>query len=529
MLRPSTVIRAGFVLFLAVIVVALAQYQPTPTAGTVYASQSDLATFVDKPSDATETYAGSGIYKRATISPEIEAAVKAQSQEDWEKYHIAKESNLGLPLGSVFLQAANGKYVELALYERAAFTVFEGKPARQILSTIIFEGRVQVTEDEFISVPSYLRSTFASLPIAGEGGDQSTPLVGTVAKLLSTDKAKAVDAGWSKADQLFRWDGTFVAPDSSLKTEPLLLGQPDATTGHKVPDVISAGLTRLFSEKVVENAGLPLSPAVWMLAQVKGAQTVVCVQVFQRAIVTYNPANDESNRVQVGLGGGIVQGGLGSNLGPTATPLPSTPAATPKPYEGTLTLEVSYKGGTASFITQEGGAIFKSRNSANLAIVLDTGYDTMGYSANVNYEFISLPVGTLDGAGGERTYSGNGRRIYVGSRGSSEGLFSFYNTAPEEKNRNGVKTITIYFSSKNDEGSKKLLKNSAMTEKISASVLMSLLGRMVDYPSSDSGGVVEKIKATLGQNRVDALAPFFGGYHEESYNLVPLTVLPPSE
>jgi hypothetical protein len=406
-MRPAF-IRAGFVLLFTVVAVALAQYQPTPAA-TVYASQGELATFIDKPSDAIETYSGSGIYKRASISPEIEAAIRTQSQEDWEKYHIAKESNLGLPLGSVFLQAKNGKYVELALYERAAFTVFKGKPARQILSTIIFEGKVQVTEDEFISVPSYLRNTFAGLPIAGEG-DQSTPLVGAVAKLLSTDKAKAVDVGWSKTDQLFRWDGTFVAPDSNLKVEPLPLGQPDTTTGHRVPDVMSMGLSNLFGEKVVENAGLPLSPTLWILAQVKGEQTLVCVQVFQRAIVTYNPANDEANRVQVGLGGGIVYGGL------TIATVPATPTSLATATPPFIGIKVTYSRGELRFQDEYpgiNGPRLRITNETALAELLDRVVN-LTHPGTHRIDFVAINRGFTGDFPERGTYNNKGARYAAG-------------------------------------------------------------------------------------------------------------------
>src|SRR5450759_3226613 len=93
-------------------------------------AQTVLPTFVDLPAGVTETYPGSGLYK-AGISDGMAAAIVQQTQENYDKYGIAKESNLGLPLGSVYVKAANGRYVELALYERAAFTVFNGQPARQ--------------------------------------------------------------------------------------------------------------------------------------------------------------------------------------------------------------------------------------------------------------------------------------------------------------------------------------------------------------------------------------------------------------
>lgn len=398
-------VRAGIVLLLGVAALALILWQPAPTTTNAYASQGELPTFVDRPADAAETYPGSSIYKRAAISPEIEAAVGAQSQEDWEKYHITKESNLGLPLGSVFLRAANGKYVELALYERAAFTVFKGKPARQILAGIIFEGKVQVTEDESIAVPSYLRSVFADLPVAGEAS-QSTPLVGAIAKLLSTDRAKAADANWSKADQLFRWNGGFEALDGSLKVEPLALGQPDATTGHRVPDVIGSGLGKMFGEKIVENAGLPLSPAVWILAQVKGAPQAVCVQVFQRAIVTYNPANDEANRVQVGLGGGTIYLGLSTDdPPPTAAPVPPpSPTATPASGEGPEDYQTTFRdknGQEHKFVYDNAPS---SEQLPRLALTLATDEDKSDYAELLKRtgrtsDFAFIVAGYYEGTG----------------------------------------------------------------------------------------------------------------------------------
>jgi hypothetical protein len=284
-----------------------------------------LPTFVDLPQGAAETYPGSGMFK-APISQPMSGSVDKQTQENWEKYRITKESNLGLPLGSVYLRARNSQYVELAIYERAAFTIFKGKPARQILSTILFEGRVQVTEDEFIKIPEYIRGVFAELPIAGEGA-QGTPLVGQVAKMLSTEKSKAVDGSWTVADKLMRWNGQTEPVKSSFNVESLPLGEADNTTGHKIPLVVGAGLTKMFNDKLVENVGLPLSPPMWIAAKIDDQIKPTLVQVFQRAIVTYNPANDEANRVQVGLGGAIALGGLSvTTPPPTPTPLPSPTA-----------------------------------------------------------------------------------------------------------------------------------------------------------------------------------------------------------
>jgi hypothetical protein len=298
-------------------------------------AQTGLPTFVDLPQGATEIYPGSGIYK-TDISQPMGQAVEVRAQDNWEKFQIAKESNLGLPLGSMYLQAQNGKYVELALYERAAFTAFQGNPVPQILSAVLSTGKIQVSEAEFIKLPDTVRQGFSGLPIAGEGG-LDTPSVARMAVLQSADKSKAVDADWSAAEKMLGSDGTLDALDPTLGVTPLQLGEPDGTTGHRVPDLISTGLSKLFGEQVLGNAGLPLSPAVWIEAKINGVLAPVCVQVFERMVVTYNPDNDEANRVQVGLGGAIVWQGLANAIQPMPTPTVTSEAtaipsgATPVP------------------------------------------------------------------------------------------------------------------------------------------------------------------------------------------------------
>jgi hypothetical protein len=354
-----------------------------------------LPTFVDLPQGATETYPGSGMFK-ASISQSMAAAIDVQTQENWNKYRIAKESNLGLPLGSLYLKAPNGKYVELAVYERAAFTVFRGKPARQIVSAVLSSGRIQVEMAEFVQLPESTVRAFLKLPIAGEGGAE-TPSVEAMDRLLTADGAKAVDAGWSMADKMLNADGTLSVPDPKLNITPLTLRQPDATTGHRVPEAMGTGLQKLFGEKLLENAGLPLGPAVWVQARINGAVKPVVVQVFERMIVTYNPSNDENNRVQVGLGGQIVHNGLSTSNAPAGTPPIATivatsttaPAATP----GT-TASVELRNDFGHITISDGETFaFRSRDNAVLTQMFRKIYTETGKTGRVDAHFKFLPNG----------------------------------------------------------------------------------------------------------------------------------------
>ncbi len=70
---------------------------------------------------------------------------------------------------------------------------------------------------------------------------------------------------------------------------------------------------------------MPIGPAIWVMARIKGELKPVCVQVLERMIITYNPTNDQQNRVQVSLAGSTIYNGLGGQ--------PSTPGILPTGIE----------------------------------------------------------------------------------------------------------------------------------------------------------------------------------------------------
>lgn len=297
----STKWLAAAVLLLAALLGAMSRYAS--------AAEQAAPTFVDRPGDAAQTFDGSNVYARQRISDDLQKAIEAQAQRDWEQFKIARESNLGLPLGSAFLQARNGKYVEVAFYERAAFTLNGGQPARQLLSSVVTSGKVQIDETEYIDLPLVAKIALPTLPVAGEVG-ADTVSFGTMAKLLSTDKSKAFDANASAADKWLHPDASTSPIDTTKGMEALSLGGADATTGHRIPSAIGDGLARLFGTRAMENVGLPVGPAIWVMARIGGVLKPVCAQVFERMTVTYNPSNSEQNRVQVSLGGATVYAGL---------------------------------------------------------------------------------------------------------------------------------------------------------------------------------------------------------------------------
>lgn len=178
------------------------------------------------------------------------------------------------------------KFVEMAVYERGVFTpVLDGErtkeagsavysPQLQRLASIIFEGKVQLTNDQFVAVPENVTQLFAKLPIAGNGS-LDTPTVGQVASFLSTDPTKAIDANWEVANQKLSASGVLSIPTEPVAPQKLLLGAQNATTGHRTAQVVETGLQAIYKDKVVPNVGLPLSAPFWIDANV-GARCSPC-------------------------------------------------------------------------------------------------------------------------------------------------------------------------------------------------------------------------------------------------------------
>lgn len=291
---------------------------------TATGSDSALPTLVSLPLNAVEVYSGSLF--TAPISEGMSKAVDAAVRSDWEKHLIARETNLGLPLGSVYLKVKGNTYIEVAFYERAAFTALRGEPIRQVLSNALFGGRIQVTESDYIILPPTVELSFSRLPIAGEAGPR-TPTIAAMRPLLTADKARAVDLNWNIADRMLSTDGSLRMLDPEMKAEALPLGAPDSTTGHRVPADIVLRLREMFGgneTEIIENVGLPISPSVWIQAVIQGRLSLVLVQAFERGLVTYNPSNDTAYRVQIGLWGQTVYRGL-------TMPQYSTPCAVTVP------------------------------------------------------------------------------------------------------------------------------------------------------------------------------------------------------
>ena len=148
---------------------------------------------------------------------------------------------------------------------------------------------------------------------------------------------------------------TLDQPPASLKIDNYFVA-----TGHNVPAVFSDFLNltgKIWdgnqysdgkgvygSNPIAVTFGYPISEAYWVSAVVAGQPRNVLVQLFERRVLTYTPANSDPYKVEMGnIGQHYYQWRyINKEMPPpTSTPLPVTTAPTPVTTAPTTTLSVT--------------------------------------------------------------------------------------------------------------------------------------------------------------------------------------------
>jgi hypothetical protein len=142
-------------------------------------------------------------------------------------------------------------------------------------------------------------------------GDPSDPNAPTYASFASRLASPPLPTGSTITQTLDR-EGN-VGNDPSLAGQEVTAGSPVTETNHAVASVFwefmtSSGL--IFEKGGMANAplfqdpfyatGFPISEAYWSRVLVNGVSQPVLIQVFERRVLTYNPANPEGWKVEAG-------------------------------------------------------------------------------------------------------------------------------------------------------------------------------------------------------------------------------------
>ncbi len=141
-----------------------------------------------------------------------------------------------------------------------------------------------------------------------------------------------------------RIDGnSTVSKDANLGNFNVKYAYYDQTLGHNIPDVFmnffkSQG--QVYQNGTYQNGpvldwvfacGLPITEPYWANVKVSGKDSWVIVQLFERRVLTYNPANAPEWRVEMGNVGQHYYSWRYANSSPGPTDPAPTPAPNPSP------------------------------------------------------------------------------------------------------------------------------------------------------------------------------------------------------
>ena len=172
-------------------------------------------------------------------------------------------------------------------------------------------GNVQLGERRFEPGPA------ARIPVAGDLDDPLAPTYASFARVAATDgSAVAPHAPNGRPAQQIDRAGT-ITPRADLATAypESTYAAYDEVTGHNIPRVFTQFMARRGTvqtprgqrtEQLIDPlalVGRPISEAYWADVTLGGRVQTVLVQLFERRVLTYNPANPAGQRVEFGNAG----------------------------------------------------------------------------------------------------------------------------------------------------------------------------------------------------------------------------------
>lgn len=185
-----------------------------------------------------------------------------------------------------------------------------------LLVVEMISGRLQVDDDTFE------QRTPAAVPIAGDPlNNAEAPTYAALAPVASTDGNNAAPARMGeRVSAFFGPGGIEEQPELAAPETEIVRYEP--ATGHNLPRVFeqflqSLGIDPLFA------FGYPISEPYWTQVNVDGQPQTVLFQAFERRMLTYNPANPDPWKVEMGnVGQHYLRWRYGRGPGYAQPPLP---------------------------------------------------------------------------------------------------------------------------------------------------------------------------------------------------------------
>ncbi|NJK79846.1 MAG: hypothetical protein HC914_08085 [Chloroflexaceae bacterium] len=211
-----------------------------------------------------------------------------------------------------------------------------------LLPIEMMTGQLQVGENEF--------ETRARANIAAIGDPGNFPTYADLSVLYNRQPDTSIEQG-EPVTRFLNTNGNVTNDYEQFASDPnTFLGAADPQTGYRVAQAFlnfqgQQGFVFENNQYVFGPVfdplfvfGLPVTDAYWVNVEVAGEAVPVLFQIFERRVLTYNPANDASFRVEMGnVGQHYYQWRYGDQQPtPTATVQADTTAtATVEPTAGT--------------------------------------------------------------------------------------------------------------------------------------------------------------------------------------------------
>lgn len=167
---------------------------------------------------------------------------------------------------------------------RMEWTDPPGRVTNGLLATELIRGRIQFGDNLFVSKPP------PNIPIAGDPGNAG-PTYATLAGRASGILASAPNKVGGAITTILSPVGD-ISDGDSFGT----FGGYDAATQHNVASVF----VTYRNKAGLASIGLAISEPFRSTFMVSGLPKIVLVQVFERRVLTYNPANTPSLQVEMG-------------------------------------------------------------------------------------------------------------------------------------------------------------------------------------------------------------------------------------
>ncbi len=182
----------------------------------------------------------------------------------------------------------NGKRT-VQYFDKGRMEVTGGQVTFGLLATEMVTARVQLGDNDFISVPP------STNPVAGDENGE-----GPTYATLYNNRGTILSPKSSRVGQEFTYyyngKGSFVEDNAGIGIRTLALTDYDRTTQHNVIQAF-----RQYRDRVgFSTIGYAISEPFAAYFTVGGVRTAIVVQVFERRVLTYTPDNPPAYQVEMG-------------------------------------------------------------------------------------------------------------------------------------------------------------------------------------------------------------------------------------